>query len=235
MKMPSTCSLGGKLLKTLLLAVSIGFLSLSEPAHAGVLFAFSNTHSAQVLTINGTDTFNTATSEFTPHIRNQGWWSATASGHNIIDNYVVGSFEGETFNNFFTFDLASLDHAATSATLTIQTAGTTTSGLPVTYSLWDVSTSAAVLSFNTGPSAAIFTDLGSGTNYATIGVGPYPSPLVITLNAAAIADINQAAGGFFSIGGTLTPSTPAIPEPGTLVLSGLALIGLAAKFRRRVR
>ena len=78
---------------------------------------------------------------------------------------------------------------------------------------------------------AIFNDLGSGVQYASIGVPPYDDPMVITLNAAALADINAAAGGFFSIGGTLTPGST-VPEPGTIALAGLALVGFAVKFRR---
>ncbi len=95
--------------------------------------------------------------------------------------------------------------------------------------MWDVTTSAAVLNANDGTSSAIFKDLASGIHYGEVSVGPYPFLLEIPLNAAAIADINAAAGGFFSIGGTLSP----IPEPATIALSGLSLLALSWKIRQK--
>jgi hypothetical protein len=52
----------------------------------------------------------------------------------------------------------------------------------------------------------------------------------ITLNAAALAAINAAAGGQLAIGGSL--GIAAVPEPGTFAPIGLGLLGVAA-FRRR--
>ena len=82
--------------------------------------------------------------------------------------------------------------------------------------------------------------------------------LSFTLNAAAVADINAAAGGFFSIGGSLDPITgtpsqtlfgasggqrgtqqlvittggsQAVPEPSTMIVFGAGLASLAAAYR----
>jgi hypothetical protein len=54
-----------------------------------------------------TQTFTTSESEFTPGVRNQGWWSATEPNSDDNANYVAGSTELGPHRNFFSFDLTS--------------------------------------------------------------------------------------------------------------------------------
>lgn len=69
-----------------------------------------------------------------------------------------------------------------------------------------MSTEAQRLNRNNEVNAAVFEDLGTGTSYGTFEVSGSGEPsdiLSLPLNEAALADINAAAGGFFSIGGRL--------------------------------
>jgi hypothetical protein len=67
----------------------------------------------------------------------------------------------------------------------------------------EVSTPAATLNDNTGASQTIFDDLGTGTSYGSfpVGEGQEFDILSFPLNAAGVAAVNAARGGFFSIGG----------------------------------
>jgi hypothetical protein len=212
----------------------------------------------------GMVTFSTSDSQFTTGVHNQGWWSATASNTATNDNYFVGRLSDHVRNNFFSFDLSSLDLSGmqiASATLELRRAESA-GNLPHTYNLFDVSTAPAVLNNNVGTGVAIFNDLGSGTSYGSfvIGAGNASDILSLSLNAAALADIANASGNFFSIGGTLdltgksgdqflfgssqghaqqliielTPESPVIPEPSSLALLGIGSIGIAlGAYRRR--
>ena len=147
-----------------------------------------------------TQTFTTSQSEFTPGVRNQGWWSPTASNVDINDNYIAGSIENGPHRNFFSFDLTS---ACTAGRVTLQLTRFDQTG-PLTYSVFDVSTPAATLNANNGISQTIFDDLGTGTSFGSFPVaeGAVDDVLSFTLNAAGVAAFNAARGGFFSVGGS---------------------------------
>ncbi len=92
-----------------------------------------------------------------------------------------------------------------------------------TLGFFDVSTPAATLNNNQDTNTAIFDDLGTGQSYGTFDVstsGSETGILSFTLNATAIADINAAAGGFFSIGGALDAES--LSSPGRQNLFGFS-------------
>src|SRR6266852_4362526 len=104
-------------MRSLLSAAALLSVLGAVPANASFLFGFSGT-TTQILTIDGVD-FRTDVSEFNAGVRNQGWWSATDPNSTGNDNYLVGTFDPNSYNNFFTFDLGGFPGGATSATLTI--------------------------------------------------------------------------------------------------------------------
>ena len=182
-------------------------------------------------------------------VNHTGWWSPTEGNNTSNDNYIVGDLSNDgtqLYNDFFSFALGNIPMSAivTSATLSIQrfSGGSSSGLLSEPLSFFDVFTDLATLdNKSAGPNAAIFNDLGSGTNYGNFNVtiaGSSTDVLDFGLNSSAISDINAAianAQPAFSIGGTLTPS--AVPEPASLVVWSLfiAVCGGATWWRRRKR
>jgi hypothetical protein len=174
----------------------------------------------------------------------QGWWSGWryvwpgccpfngfGSAGSDNDNYFVG-YGDWTLNDFFSFDLSGFHGGATSAYLTIAPTGSGANWDGGTYAVGGVSTAASILDDTNGVNWAIWADLGKG-NYGSYVFGAaYPDSIVIELDSAAVTDINAAAGGWFSIGGTFNP---VIPEPGSFALLGMGLVTLGVALRRRRR
>jgi len=190
----------------------------------------------------------------------RGFYHADGStnGNNLANNYVAGKINNVLYRNWFNFDLSGVSGTVTSADFLID------AGLIVgpdhDYELHALTTSIASLGTN---SAATYTDLGSGTVYGgqTFVSGGIHT---ITLNNDALADLNAALGGNFAFGGSITSpltqdpdvlfggtsgttasgkaasitqlrlTTAAIPEPSTVVLMGLGLVGLGYAGRRKL-
>ena len=172
------------------------------------------------------------------------------NGGLVTGNYlagVCGSSDGclgddLSRHDFFVFSLSGLSARVISATLNLFNPEASVDpglGTPIppgyistapslTYTNFDV---ASALDPVTGTSAAanVYGDLGSGAIYGSTVVSPLNNGqfVSVTLNAAALTALNQAAGGNFSIGGSVT----SVPEPISLALFGLGLGALT--FARR--
>jgi len=232
------------------LFVSLVYLLTSGASFASYddAFGFSdnnNYNSLQLTTITG-DTFSL------PYI-NQGWWehyygytNSNQGSYNVMyytnaANPIYSDYE----NNFFTFDLSSLSgKTIANANLNIikYEVFSDTKNY-VTYSLYDVSTSAAALIASSDPSNTIFSDLQSGKNYGAYDLSVNVPLLVstnisydklnLTLNSNAISDINYTIANsdkYFSIGGTLAP----VPVPAAVWLFGSALGAIGFFNKRRM-
>ena len=122
--------------------------------------------------------FHTSDRPFTAGSDHQGWWSATLANLDANDNYFTGQSPGDHLTrSFFTFDVSSLrldNQTLVSARLELARYFWPFGPDPSeTIEFFDVSTAAAVLNRNTGTSAAIFNDLGTGTSYGSFVVPEY--------------------------------------------------------------
>ncbi len=160
--------------------------------------------------IAGADTytmiFNTSDSPFTPGVKNQGWWSNERDNYDENINYGTGMSPTGEVRSFFTYDLSSLYLTVIDAKLELRRYDYASSVSSETLGLFDVSTGANTLNYNVGTSIDIFEDLGSGLcygEYEVFNTGSSEDIISIQLNDFAIDDINNAMGGWFSIGCSL--------------------------------
>ena len=184
------------------------------------------------LIVNTDQIFDNSLSEFNPGFLNQGFWGTDIPHYAFDLNF--GS-EGAGRRGYVTFDLSSLQAPATSAVLRF--AALSWYGIsPFDILFYDVTTNAAVLNQgNQDYVPGVFDDLGSGNVYARLALINYTGsgsdfsgsfqPIDIPLSSQAVADINAAQGGFFSVGADVDP----VPEPSTFGLAGVAVIGLLVR------
>ena len=243
-----------KFIKAMLsLFILLGTIATAQGAKSVFIISSHGASEAQAFATQ-MQIFSTSDNQFDPGVDNQGWWSTTMSNYDENDNYSAGmDTQGNNPRNFFTFDLSALSLPVISATLELQRYEYWSTADSETYGLFDVSTDAVTLNNNVGTSTPIFEDLGTGTSYGEFEIFAEGLPediLSFELNAAALADIDAAAGGWFSIGGVLlSPGSPVgdgterlfgrstgagtqrlvvevIPEPTTVVLLALGSLML---------
>ncbi len=206
----------------------------------GLALGLSSFANAGLITINSTDT---------------GWYASNGSHSPGNNNYYVHG----SVNDFFIFDLASISENIVSATLRIWNPnnGFTSDDISEIFQIWDVDTNIASIVAGTGGVAA-YNDFMSGVKYSetTVNLASNGSYVELNLNSSALAAMNSASG-LFAFGGTLSTSrdggydrlfgytgfgaggvnavhlelntTVDVPEPSTLAIFALGMIGLASR------
>jgi len=186
-----------------------------------------------------------------------GWYNSSGDHDSTNKNYIAGI--GDFYRNYFVFDRSGVSGTITGATLRLTIPGTPDpDGISSAgnYSLFDVSTAIADLKADQSGLTGVYDDLGTGTSYGSSFYDGSESGTTtdIVLNAGALTGLN-AVSSLFALGGSfdgdgfifgftsddpkylrqliLTTSDNATPEPGTIALIGLALVGLAATTRQR--
>lgn len=185
-----------------------------------------------------------------------GWYTDSGNHSATNKNYIVRTNGNGNMRNYFVFDLSSVAGTITGATLKLtnpQTSAISTAS----YTLYDYAGAISSLETDTS-NLGIYDDLGTGAVYGT--QNNFRSSLSnLSLNSAALSALNSNHG-LFALGGALTStgesyfetygntgyamnvrqlvltvsdSPTAVPEPGTLALASLGLLGISALRRRK--
>jgi hypothetical protein len=143
---------------------------------------------------------------------NRGWWTAEGTHQPWNDNTLTGYCGNCTpagnYWSYFSFDLSGLSSKVVSVTLVLELEFFFGGDGSETVRVSDVSTPADTLENGT-TNSSVFADLGGGQAYGsyTAVANETGSLLKITLNAQAVADVNAALGGDFSVGLSTTSLT----------------------------
>lgn len=194
--------------------------------------------------------FSAIAAPVTTDASGSGWCNSSNGCNNtntsVINNHFAGNL-GDLYHNWFAFNVPTLGGTVTSATLSIYN-NASNNGSSLT-ALYQVFQSAGFTYGNLVGGTALGSILEIDANAVDNGY------VDILLNAAALGLLNSAQGGQFVFGGsndnghelfgynggtplarlTLdTSSNTNVPEPGSLALLGLGLVGLAAMRKRKV-
>ena len=206
-----------------------------------VIFSYSNgPYTSNGLVLNGV---------MLP-LLNSGWIKNNGEHGKDNPNYYCGYRENSNlyYRNFQAFDLSQSNLNAHGITTPITSAGLKvrqyvsepTTGTQM-WELRSVTTAYSIINQNYTAGSpngiAIYNDFGSGTSYGSVMVDKTLSGtniLSITLNAAAITDINNAIGSEFVIGGEADDApAPFVPITNWAIVLGIFLITGFIVFRYR--
>lgn len=209
-------------MKKIVATLALGIALMPASADAQTAYSYSHNVGISSLTLNGSTVIDNST---------RGWCrvSGSCNGASALNNYIVGPYSGDTFRDWFRFAIPNIG-PITSAVFSVN-AGEIY-GTNVNVNFFDLALGNAP-----GTPAAAYADMGTGNlygNYVYNSSDNYTYTNV-TLNGAALADLNAAAGGDWAMGGDVGAEVVATPEPASMVLLATGLLALGGTVTRRRR
>jgi hypothetical protein len=187
-----------------------------------------------------------------------GWYDSSGI-HDISNTNTLSGkcCSGRLLRDFFIFNLSGVTGTVTGATLKFNSLQMGINSMIETWQLYDFGGDENALVAGTGGIAA-YNDLGTGKMYVSVTFDKATqlmSNQSLTLNSFALNDLTANAGGKFAVGGLmqtfgapdedwvrwdgaaaqLVLTTQNVPEPVTLGLFGLGLLGLVAARRKSAK
>lgn len=191
----SRLALGAKIVVFLAFSLLTALTSLADGGSDNYVFAGTGTEPPATLVVT------TSAGTYDLNAADQGWFSPTVTNISGNSNYFVGSFSGNGYLDFFTFQTASISGTIVSATLNLNTGS---------YGLYDGSTlffGSSSCGSSILDNAAINSACTANQNYSSLLLNPSTSPLPdslsISLSSSALTDIASADGNDFSVVGSL--------------------------------
>ena len=190
---------------------------------------------------------------YTVNNTDSGWYSQSAVNGSGNTNYSAGNHLNSQLNDYFSFSLAGVSGSLTAATFNVYSYSVFIAG---TYSIYGTSLTPAQVGGGCNNCISTFTALASGPAIGSINVMTSNSNswLTLTLNSAGLAWLTTNEGNGIVLGGAFPQpadgndndlfgysdfnggnnlSINTVPEPGTLMMFGSGILGLAGVTRRK--
>ena len=201
----------------------------------------------------------------TMNVFDSGWYDSTGLHDATNKNYIAGFASPNNYNDYFVFDLSSVQAQILTAEITLYMPTTNSdggdgyAGPPSVFSLYSVNAPVSAVMQNQSGLAGqvIYADLGSGTVLGSTGVSTADNGklLTINLNSDGLALLNSGLGGQVVFGGSLALvgsgdnytfgwtgdlssrqiTVATVPEPVMFIQVGVGMTALLIHARRRSR
>jgi hypothetical protein len=154
---------------------------------------------------------------------NHGWYDSSGSHSAGNLNYLAGYYDGDTFRDYFMFDLPNISGQLVDAELLLNAYEVDGTNGNVTFQLYDVTNAMTQLTNNQTSATNIYADLGSGMLYGgrDIYTNESGQTAVFPLDQGFLAAAQAAGSGPIALGGAVTSLTGSTANQDVFAFSSL--------------
>jgi hypothetical protein len=138
-----------------------------------------------------------------------GWYASSGVHAAGNEDYIAGYYDGETYRDYFLFDLPHISGELVDAQLLLNAYEVDSTNGNVAFQLYDVTNAITQLTNNQSSATSIYADLGSGLIYGgrDIYTNESSQTAVVPLDQAFVAAAQAAGSGPIALGGAVTSLT----------------------------